>query len=122
MTIINIHKERKKNIMKANITSGSTEYVKVQPYTDGKRKRSILKRLSPFLLLELFLILLFPYMVVTSKGSMEIPTVKIILLPFIIANMLCADFALWNYFEGKKKGFIWVIESAVSGLIVYWLM
>jgi len=120
MTIINIRKQRKKNIMKANIISGGTSG-KVQHYVNS-RKRNILERLSPFLLLELFLIFLFPYMVITSRGSMEIPTVKIILLPFIIANMVCADFALWNFFEGKKKGFIWVIESAVSGLIVYWLI
>jgi hypothetical protein len=25
--------------------------------------------------------------------------------------MAYADFALWNYFEGKKKATIWIVES-----------
>ena len=89
-------------------------------YKDGrkplvKKRTSFIKRTSPFLLLAVFLILFFVYEIINNTAT----TLRIILFPFIIANLVLADFALWNYFEGKKRGIIWIIESVISTMIIY---
>ncbi|HEY2728284.1 MAG TPA: hypothetical protein VGI61_14000 [Parafilimonas sp.] len=80
--------------------------------------RFSIQRLSPFLLLTVFLVLSFFYMIAAKAGT----PVKIISVPFLAANIIFTDFALWNYFEGKKKGIIWALESFISAVIVYWIV
>ena len=87
-----------------------------------KRKNYLFKRLSPFLLLAAFLILLFPYMFITDVVSIESIWLKIILFPVLFINVLFADFAIWNFFEGKKRFQIWVIELTLSVFILYMLL
>ena len=79
-----------------------------------------LKRISPFLLLTIFLIFWFPFVLITR---IEIETtLQIISFPFVIAYMGLADFALWNYFAGRKKWLIWTLEGVFSVIILYWFM
>src|SRR3954447_13230878 len=87
-----------------------------------KRKNYLFNRLSPFLLLAAFLILLFPYMFITDVVSIESIWLKIILFPALFINVLFADFAIWNFFEGKKRFQIWVIELTLSVFILYMLL
>src|SRR3954454_1819598 len=83
-----------------------------------RRKNFSIKRLSPFLLVAVFLVFNFFYMLAAKTGT---PT-KIIAIPFVTANIAFTDFALWNYFEGKKKGIIWALEGLISTIIVYWVI
>ena len=72
------------------------------------------------MLLTIFLVLWLPYTVITDDDSQTMFT--LILFPFVIANIIFSDFIIWNYMEGKKKWLIWVIETALSAGILYWLI
>jgi len=61
------------------------------------------KRITPFLLLEVFLVVLFAYMFLMGKVIMQSIYVTAFLFPFMIVNILLIDFALCNYFQGKKN-------------------
>ncbi|HYK47161.1 MAG TPA: hypothetical protein VEV83_18425 [Parafilimonas sp.] len=82
--------------------------------------RSRLNRISPFLLLVLFLVFWSCYGFFTDADTITLA--KIILLPFMIVNLLLADFAVWNYYEGRKKPLIWIIESVLAAAILYWFI
>ena len=85
----------------------------------GSARRQVsLRSLSPFLWFSIFLFFFFIYKVTINTGTQT----QLILLPFLIANMAYADFALWNYFEGKKKATIWIVESLISAAIIYWVI
>jgi hypothetical protein len=90
------------------------------PAASKQNSRSRLKRISPFLLLTIFFVFWFLYSLITNV--IIITAAKIIVFSFLGANVLLADFALWNYFAGKKKGFIWIIESILSAGILYWFI
>ena len=88
-----------------------------------KRKTNGVKRLTPFLLMSIFLVfILFPYMFITHGKNIDHTALKLFLIPFIAANGVYTDVSLWKYFEGKQRGTIWTIESIVSALIIYWLI
>jgi hypothetical protein len=76
------------------------------------------KRLSPLLLLAPVLFLVF----LLSVISKEKEGLETLLLPVTVVNVLFVDFAVWNYFEGKKKLIIWISESILAVLIVYLLL
>jgi len=105
--------------MKTSVIMERTKPEKVEVYSNSKRKHSLLKRISPFFLLSLFLIFLFPYAVITSTNILS---ARLIILPFVIANLLLVDFAIWNYLQGRKQWLIWITETAVSAMISYWLV
>ena len=107
------------NIMKATnifIESGHPGI----PETRTRHHHSRLKRISPFLLLIVFVSCWFLYLLITDVDT--ITPGKIVLLPFLIVNAILADFAVWNYFAGKKKWLIWIIEGILSAPIVYWFI
>ncbi len=60
-------------------------------------------------------------MFLTGKGFIQSGWFLIALFPFTITNILIIDFALWNYFAGKKVLLIWLIEFTLSLFIVYLL-
>jgi len=74
--------------------------------------RSRLNRISPFLLLVIFLVFWTCYGFFTNADTITLA--KIILLPFMIVNLLLADFAVWNYYAGKRKPLIWIIEGVLA--------
>ena len=86
---------------------------------ESRKKSSFIKRITPFLILEIFFMALFPYMFVTGKVIMQSVLLTAFLFPFTIINLLFLDFALCNYFEGKKIFRIWVIESILSSGLIY---
>jgi hypothetical protein len=91
--------------------------------TKNKKKKSLsLKRISPFFILGFFLVGLFPYMFLTGSGTIHNPFLLLFAFLFFEINVLYADFALWNYFEGKKIFRIWLIEVPLALLIVYFLI
>ena len=79
----------------------------------------LVTRISPIIILSTVFLFLFPYMMVTGTGNIEGTLAKAVLFPFVITNLLVADFALWNYFEGKKIATIWLIELIVSFISIY---
>jgi len=87
----------------------------------GGRLR-FLKRVSPFLMLEFFLLVLFPYMIITGEGLIHNKWLLLFLFVFIEVNALFTDFALWNYFKGKKIIRIWLIEVPLTFLIIHFLI
>ena len=85
--------------------------------TVTKARYFLIKRISPFLLLAIFLVFYFCYAILTQGATLK----KYILIPFIIANSVYVDIALWNYFRGRKKGIIWIIECLITVLIISWI-
>ena len=85
-----------------------------------RRKRSAVKRISPFLLLSLFLIFWLLYTLVAGIDT-GIKTI-LFLYPFLFVNIVFADFAIWNYLAGKKRWLMWTVESFASVVIIYWLL
>jgi hypothetical protein len=81
-----------------------------------------LKRVSPFLMLEFFLLVLFPYMMITGAGLIHDKWLLLFLFIFMEINILFTDFALWNYFKGKKVFRIWLIEVPLTFLILHFLI
>ena len=73
-------------------------------------KKNLAKRLSPFLLVAVCLPALFTYIICNNKDDKWF---LLFLLVFIEINILLMDFALWNYYEGRKKARIWIIETAL---------
>src|SRR4029079_3001725 len=103
-------------IMKTTLIAENIEQRTVR-FTAGKTQKRMI-RISPFLLLVLFLLVWLPYSVISSGN---IFSAWHIIIPFLIANVSLADFAIWNYFGGKKKLLIWISEAVISALILYWL-
>src|SRR5215471_4854732 len=97
--------------MKASVLIEKVKPENFRVYTNKKRKSRLLKRASPFILLTFFLIFLFPYQVITSG---DILSVKLIIFPFVIANVTLVDFAIWNYLGGRKRWLIWLSETLIS--------
>ena len=89
---------------------------------ESVKKSSFLKRATPFLILEIFLVGFFPYMFLTGKVILQSVLLTALLFPFTIINLLLLDFAFCNYFEGKKIFRIWFIESFLSFALVYLLI
>jgi hypothetical protein len=91
----------------------------------SKKKRAlkfkVFKRISPFLLLAVFLIFLFPYLYFTGKPSTEYVWFIIVLFFILEINILFADFVLWNYFKNKRKLILFFVETMLSALIIYLL-
>jgi hypothetical protein len=97
------------------------------PETLPTKKKSggrllFLKRVSPFLMLEFFLLVLFPYMIITGEGLIHNKWLLLFLFVFIEVNVLFTDFVLWNYFKGKKIIRIWLIELPLTFLIIHFLI
>jgi hypothetical protein len=101
-----------------NKPSSNPSYTLKKNRRSFRRKPISIRRLSPFLLVAIFLVFNFFYMLAANTGT----TTKIIAIPFVTANIAFTDFALWNYFEGKKKGVIWALEGLISTIIVYWVI
>src|SRR4051812_14849727 len=93
-------------------------------FKENKTKRAFqfLKRISPFLLLGFFLVGLFPYMFLTGVGTIHNVFLLMFAFIFLEVNILYGDFALWNYFEGKKIFRIWLIEVPLAFLVIYFLI
>lgn len=90
--------------------------------TLAKKKNSFIKRVSPFMLLTFTFLFLFPYMMITGAGNIHNEWAKAIIFPFAVINLLFADFAIWNYFGGRKRGIIWLIEMVVSIGLLYFII
>jgi hypothetical protein len=61
-------------------------------------------------LLSLVLPGLFIYSFIDQEGS---HLLQFCFLVFLEVNIIFTDFALWNYFRGKKKTNIWLMELTV---------
>ena len=95
--------------------------VKVLPIKKAYKK-SIFKRLSPFLLLAFIMPLLFVYSLLMQKIDAGDVLIHLLLLLFLEINVLFADFALWNYYHYRRVAGIWIGEGLIACAIIYlWL-
>ena len=84
--------------------------------------RFSLERVSPFLLLGFFLVGLFPYMFITGIGTIHTTLFLLLVFAFLEVNLLIFDFAIWNYFKGKKIFHVWLIEVPLTLLVIHLLV
>ena len=110
--------------MKAMASFRYSHWERLSEYATGKKSSATkgfkIKRISPFLLLSVFLAFLFFYGLVT--GTETKIAIKLILYPFLLLNIAFADFTIWNYLAGKKIWLIWLLECGISAIIIYWLL
>src|SRR5215831_1768796 len=78
-------------------------------FIPDKKLKNRIKRFSPFLILSLILPGLFIYSFIDQDGN---HLLQFCFLIFLEVNVLFTDFALWNYFSGKKKP-VWLMELGV---------
>jgi hypothetical protein len=83
-------------------------------------KFKLIKRLSPFLLFEFILPVIFIYLISTGKGVNILFQLGLFL--FLEINMMVFDFAFWNYWEGKRQIRMWLVEAPLVFLIFYFLV
>lgn len=112
-----------KKIKMKNILSATTAIVKTSRINTSKKinhllSKKLLYRLSPLLILIPILLVVFLVLIVADE---EREWLAILLYPVVVINVLFLDFMLWNYFEGKQKLLIWIIEFIASGVIIYLL-
>lgn len=84
------------------------------------KNRNIL--LSPFILLIVFFVFLFPYLLITGDGSIQGFYLQLIIFTAIIAYVLFLHMVLIKYFGIKKFYLIWIIEFVLSIFILYVLI
>lgn len=116
---------RKQHAMKTHVISHRFQAQPVPDFSARLKrvwKYKIIRRLTPFLILSAVLLFLFAWTCISGQESVEGIWLKILLFFFLQANMLYADFALWNYFKGRRLFRIWFIEGAVSQFIIYLLI
>lgn len=83
------------------------------------KKSSKQNRLLPFLLTTFSLVLFILYCILAVNEKVWI---QLILFSFLFVNLLLINFALWNYFEGKKILCIWMIELLLIVLIMCFIL
>jgi len=83
-----------------------------------KRKR-LIKRISPFLLLSFFLPVQFIHSFFIEKIGSHSLLLQLCILIFLEVNILITDFALWNYYGNNKILRIWLIEGSLAFMLIY---
>jgi hypothetical protein len=73
------------------------------------RRLLLIKGLSPFLIVSLFLPVLFTYWFIIEKHLVDKFFIGFMFL-FGEAYLVYIDLALWKYYEGKRRKYIWLIE------------
>lgn len=81
-------------------------------------KNRLIKRVSPLLVFALVLPAFFVYQLFIITTTIHNLSLQLLLFIFLEANVVFADFMLWNYFRGRKKFRIWLIEIALILLIL----
>lgn len=86
-----------------------------KPSSDSPVKKKSLhynfvKRLSPFLITVILLPFFTIFTVINNVHLFEKMWLQVIVFCIIEFNLLLLDYALWNYFCGKKVVRIWMIE------------
>ena len=106
----------------------ATQHINPRPFSDSllvkKNKASFrfIKRLSPFLVSALLLPLLTIYSVIAGVHIFNSVWIVLLAFLFIETYLLFLDFVIWNYYEGKKKLHIWIIELLCEGGLLYFLL
>jgi len=78
-----------------------------------------LKRISPFLIAEVCLPVLFMYLIFTDPAH---TLILLFLFLFAEINAMLIDFVLWNYHKGNKTWRIWLIELSAIVFSLYFFI
>jgi hypothetical protein len=99
-----------------------------KPFSDSsvvKKSSSnnkFLKRLSPFLVTAILFPFIIFYTTITGIHFYGNMLWQIFIFIFFELNIILFDFALWNYFEGKKVVRIWIFELTFESVLIYFLL
>ena len=83
------------------------------------KKLGAVKRTSPFLITAVCIPALFVYAMISGVENLPNKWFLFFVMTFVEVNILMIDFALWNYYEGKKKLRIWLIEVSILFFALY---
>lgn len=78
-----------------------------------------LKRISPFLIAEVCLPVLFMYLIFKNPTD---TLMLLFLFLFAEINAMLIDFVLWNYHKGNKTWRIWLIELTAIVFSLYFFI
>lgn len=123
LTVQNYISKKNRNVQRKTLHDNNPK-----PFPDSSVVRKstssykFLKRLSPFLVTAILLPFLIVYTTVRGIHFYEYILWQIFIFIFLELNMLLFDFALWNYFEGKKIARIWIIELICESALIYFLL
>ena len=96
--------------------------LKIVPSKTPEKKVELIKRVSPFLLLAIGLPFVIVWFLISTDHT---PINKFFVASlFVVAevNLLFIDFALWNYFEGRQKWRIWLLETCVIIALIFCML
>jgi len=78
-----------------------------------------LKRISPFLIAEVCLPVLFMYLIFKNPAH---TLMLLFLFLFTEINTMMIDFVLWNYYKRNKIWRIWIIELTAIAFSLYFIL
>ncbi|MBG9376793.1 hypothetical protein I5907_11130 [Panacibacter sp. DH6] len=87
-------------------------------YGKGIQFKKCLHRLSPFLIIALILPFICVGFYIWRIQFFSSLLLQALFFILIESYLLFVDFILWNYFEGKRKLRIWLIEFLMESLAV----
>lgn len=90
--------------------------IKVMAIAKSFKNRYIL--LSPFILLIVFFVFLFPYLLISGDGPIKGFYLQLIIFTAIIAYVLFLHMVLIKYFGVRKFYVTWIIEFILSAFII----
>ena len=102
---------------KTHSSTEDTETSAVNIKSSSRLKRTMLqkfrlRRISPCLIVEFALPMIFVYSVIKQIIFTNGPFLFCMMIFFEI-NFLLIDFALWNFYKDETKSKIWMIESGL---------
>lgn len=107
---------------KINIENGCIGLTisEIHPQEKEIKKKSHFKRLSPFFMIALCLPVIGFYLAI-KENTFSIKAWQLSVLVFIEVNIVFSDFALVNFFNGKKKLLVWLIETCLTTVLIFLL-
>lgn len=105
----------------SHVTEKTTEVKQSVPVKKWYARLSILKKISPFLLLAYGLTFILPVVLFTNISTIKSSWVALFIFPGIVVNLLLADMALHKLLNRKKKILVWLLELPCDLLIVDFL-
>lgn len=76
----------------------------------------------PFFWLNFFLIWFFFYIAVFEVWSKPAEWPLLFLLPLAVIIVGLADYCLWTYFKGRQTAALWILEFALSPVVVMFFL
>lgn len=104
-----------------------SSYTNPKPFSDSSlakeyQRSPFFKRISPFLLSAIAFPIFTIYALIADIHILSNTWLQLFVFTGIEVYLLFLDFALWNYFEGKKILLIWGIELSVLLAAIFFMV